>query len=69
MKFQERPRSLLNAMIIQAAVGQPMNAADMARALRIKGTVHALKRNGPKNINGRLLRLFTVINVLKKDLY
>lgn len=66
--FRERWRSMLNAAVIRAAMGQPMTRDEMARALRIKGTIHALKRNGKSNANGRALRLLTVRNALRKDL-
>lgn len=69
MMFRERIRSLINVMVIyRATVGRSLTAPEMARALRIKGTIHALKRNGKNNENGRALRLVTVANALGKDL-
>jgi hypothetical protein len=67
--FRERWRSLLNVMVIhRATVGRNITAGEMARALRIKGTIHALKRNGKNNDNGQALRLLTAQNALRKDL-
>lgn len=69
MMFRERLRSLINVMVIyRADTGRNLTAAEMARALRIKATIHALKRNGKNNANGQALRLATVANALRKDL-
>lgn len=66
--FRERWRSLLNAAIIRAAMGKPISRQELARALRIKNTIHALKRNGRSNANGKVLRLTTASHALRKDL-
>lgn len=68
MMFRERLRSLVNVAIIRAAMHSPLSAAELARALRIKNTIHALKRNGRSNQTGTALRLATVVNALRKDL-
>lgn len=66
--MQERPRSLLNACLVRGLVGSPVSAEELAKALRVKATIHYLKRNGKCNMVGRTLRLFTVVNTLRRDL-
>ncbi len=44
--------------------------AALARALRVKATIHVLKHDGRLGQKGgRALRLFTVKNVLRRDLW
>ena len=66
--FRERWRSLLNVMIIRQAMGKPLQAEELAKALRIKASIHALKRNGRSNKQGEILRFATAANALRKDL-
>ena len=67
--MKERLRSLVNAMLVSHAVnGRPLTAAEMGKALRIKATIHTLKRNGSSNMRGKSLRMMTYRNAVRKDL-
>ena len=67
--LRERHRSLLNGVIAcHALTGNKVSRAQMAKAIRIKNTVHILKRNGRRNWKGELVRFMVAKMALQKDL-
>jgi hypothetical protein len=68
MQMKERLPSLRNAILMRALAGRPVTREQMGRALRIKATIHLLKRNKFNNQMGKTLRYSTAINALRKDL-
>lgn len=64
--MRARERSVLNAVMIYAIAGQPLDWETLSHALDLRAKVHAVKRNGRNNAKGCFRRAIILHNELKK---